>query len=132
MKIHHIGYITGNIENSSKKFELLGYEQELTYKDDVQKCLICLLINKADNTIVELVQPNADNKTLSKLLERRGASPYHICFEVDDVQKKYEELSHVEGWIPIFPPVEAIAFSGRKITYFINAEIGFIEFLNKY
>lgn len=68
---------------------------------------------------------------MQKMLKKRGVSPYHLCYEVDDVEAIYNELSVKEGWMPIFAPVEAIAFGNRKITYFMNAETGFVEFVSE-
>lgn len=57
--------------------------------------------------------------------------PYHLCYEVDDIQAVFKQLSETEGWLPMFLPVNAVAFDNRKITYFLNAEAGFIEFVSK-
>lgn len=67
---------------------------------------------------------------MQKMLKKRGVSPYYLCYEEDDVEAIYNDLSAKEGWLPIFAPVEAIAFENRKITYFMNYEAGFIEFVN--
>lgn len=81
--------------------------------------------------MVELVQPYEDNKTMQKMLIKRGVAPYHLCYEVEDVQATYDRLSETVGWLPLFAPIEAVAFDNRKITYFMNAEAGFIEFVNE-
>ena len=80
--------------------------------------------------LIELVQPYEDNKTMQKMLTKRGVSPYHLCYEVENVQAIYDKLSDTEGWLPMFAPVEAVALVNRKITYFMNYEAGFIEFVN--
>ena len=33
MKLHHIGYITGNIDETAKAFEVLGYIKQPTFDD---------------------------------------------------------------------------------------------------
>lgn len=131
MKLHHIGYITGNIEETASAFEVLGYEAQPLYDDPIQKCFICFLTREECEPLIELVQPYEDNRTMQKMLAKRGVSPYHVCYEVDDVQAIYDKLSNAEGWLPVFEPVEAVAFGNRKITYFMNAETGFVEFVNK-
>ena len=131
MKLHHTGYITGNIDETAKAFEVLGYTKQPTYDDTIQKCFICFLKRAEDEALIELVQPHEANKTMQKMLTKKGISPYHLCYEVKDVQAISDRLSDTEGWLPMFAPVEAVAFGNRKITYFMNAEMGYIEFVNK-
>lgn len=131
MKLHHTGYITGNIDETAKAFEVLGYSKQPTFDDTIQKCFICFLKRDDGEPLIELVQPYEENKSMQKMLTKRGVSPYHLCYEVEDVQTMYDRLSETEGWLPMFAPVEAIAFDNRKITYFMNAETGFVEFVNK-
>lgn len=130
MKLHHTGYITGNIEETAKAFEVLGYIKQLIFDDTIQKCFICFLKREDSEPMIELVQPYEDNKNMQKMLSKRGVSPYHLCFEVEDVQAIYDELSSKDDWVAMFEPVEAVAFDNRKITYFMNYEAGFIEFVN--
>lgn len=131
MKLHHTGYITGNIDETAKAFEVLGYCKQPTFDDTIQKCFICFLERTKGEPMIELVQPYEENKTMQKMLTKRGVSPDHLCYEVDNVMAVYDKLLDTEGWLPIFSPVEAIAFDNRKITYFMNAETGFVEFVNK-
>lgn len=131
MKLHHTGYITGCIEETAKAFEALGYTKETVFDDIIQKCYICFLKRDMEEPLIELVQPYEENKMMQKILSKRGVSPYHICYEVDDVQDIYNKLSNTEGWLPMFAPVEAVAFDNRKITYFMNYEVGYVEFVNK-
>jgi|GEM_PF-3159974 len=61
------------------------------------------------------------------MLNKKGVSPYHLCYEVDDIQAVYDDLSSREEWLLMFEPV---AFSNRKITYFMNYDVDFIELVN--
>ena len=128
-KIDHIGYLTGNIAATAKAFEKLGYQMGEIVNDDTQRTRICFL-TKANEVRVELVEPYEDNRTMQKMLTKQGVSPYHTCYEVDDVDREYEQLIQ-EDWVALFKPVAAPAFGNRKIFYFWNAEIGFIELVNK-
>ena len=128
-KIEHIGYLTGDIAATAKAFEKLGYQMGEIVNDDTQRTRICFL-TKANEVRVELVEPYEDNRTMRKMLTKQGVSPYHTCYEVDDVDCEYEQLIQ-EDWVALFKPVAAPAFGNRKICYFWNAEIGFIELVNK-
>ena len=128
MKLHHYGYITDSIENTVKSFADLGYTAGEVYNDDVQKCQICLL--SGGNTDIELVKPYEQNLSMQKMMKKRGVYPYHRCYEVDDIEAIYNDLTAKEGWLPLFEPVPAVALGNRLITYFVNADIGFVEFVN--
>ena len=105
-QLEHIGYLTDDIDRTARQFELLGYHQG------------------------ELVQPYADNATMLRMLKKHGCGPYHLCYACDDVDRLYQELTE-ENWTPLFKPVEAPALGNRKICYFFNADMGFVELVNK-
>ena len=128
-RIDHVGYLTGDILSTAKAFEKLGYQMGEIVDDDTQRTRICFL-TKADEVRVELVEPYEDNKTMQKMLAKRGVTPYHTCYEVDDVDSEYEQLIQ-EDWTALFKPVAAPAFDNRKICYFWKNDIGFIELVNR-
>lgn len=129
MKLDHIGYLTEDISATAKEFERLGYAGGDICEDDIQRTRICFL-TRDDEVRIELVEPYEDNVTMRKMLTKRGVTPYHVCYEVDDVEKAYEKLV-ANNWTALFKPVPATAFGDRKICYFWNREIGFIELVNK-
>ena len=129
-ELDHIGYLTGSIPETSKVFEILGYDAGNTVYDDTQQTKICFLRKEGEPTI-ELVEPYEGNKTMQKMLAKRGVTPYHMCYEVEDINAEFEELI-AKNWTALFKPVEAPAFDNRKICYFWNSEIGFIELVNKH
>lgn len=131
MKLHHIGYVVENIDAAAQGFETLGYRMVAApVNDDIQRCKICF-IEREGEPLIELVEPFENNKSLQKMLTQRGNAPYHMCYEVKDVEVLFDELSEKDGWMPLFRPVEAAAFDNRLIMYFYNAQLGYIEFVNK-
>lgn len=130
MKLHHIGYVAEKIEKAQLNFEALGYKlTQAPVNDDIQKCRIAFIARDGE-PMIELVEPYENNKSLRKMLTQRGNAPYHMCYEVENVEALFDELSEKEGWMPLFRPVEAAAFGNRLITYFYNAQIGYVEFVN--
>lgn len=127
--IDHIGYLTGDISATAREFERLGYKAGDITNDDTQRTRICFL-TKPGEVRIELVEPYENNKTMQKMLTKQGVAPYHTCYQVEDVEKEYENLI-LHDWTALFKPVAATAFGGRKICYFWNAEIGYIELVNK-
>lgn len=128
LKLEHIGYITDNIDATAAAFRQLGYEQSETVCDDTQKTRIAFL-TKAGDTKIELVEPYEDNKTMQKML-RRGIGPYHTCYTVDDIDAAYEEMLD-NDFTPLFKPVAAPAFDGRRICYFWKGVVGLMELVER-
>ena len=131
MKIHHIGYITNNIEDSITDFSALGYSEGDIFDDLSQNCKICILTSISEGDKIELVEPHQSNIQMLKILKKRGCSVYHICYEVEDIVTTYKLFCDREGWLNIFEPKEAIALDNRLITYFYNTKLGFVEFVEK-
>jgi len=128
-RIEHIGYLTKDIVDTCKAFELLGYVAGEIVNDNIQQTKICFL-RKEGETNIELVEPYEDNVTMQKMLSRRGSSSYHVCYEVDDIDACYEEMLD-NDFMPLFDPVEAPAFGNRKICYFSKRPLGLIELVSK-
>lgn len=126
--IEHIGYVTKNIEKTAETFKILGYSLGVIVNDDTQKTKICFL-KKEGEVSIELVEPYPENATMLNML-KKGATPYHTCYTVSDVQETYERLKDL-GFTPLFPPVAAPAFNNRLICYFWKKDIGLIEIVEQ-
>ena len=126
--LHHIGYLTDDIHQTAEQFLWLGYVQGEIIDDDTQRTHICILTQPGD-TAIELVQPYDDNATMQRMLKKRGAAVYHVCYVCEDVDELYVTLPK-RNWTPLFKPVEAPALDNRKIGYFFHSAIGLIEFIN--
>jgi methylmalonyl-CoA/ethylmalonyl-CoA epimerase len=126
--LDHVGYITDDIVQTVASFQLLGYKADAIVNDDTQRTRICFL-RKSGETNIELVEPYEDNKTMQKML-KRGVTPYHTCYVVDDIMASYEEMLD-NDFTPLFKPVAAPAFDNRLICYFFKSDIGFIELVNR-
>lgn len=128
LKLDHVGIVTDDIVKTAATYEKLGYKKGDTVVDDIQKVKICFLTN--DTSKIELVEPASEKSSVNKLLKKNGVSPYHLCYEVDDIEKTFDELVE-EGFIPLFRPVEATAFNNRLICYIYHKTTGYIELVNK-
>lgn len=128
MKLNHIGYITDQIEETKNGFLQLGYVSEPIVDFEAHKCKICFL-RKEGETSIELVEPYEDNKNLRRLL-KNGVTPYHICYEVEDIDNTINYLSS-SGYVPLSHPVPAPAFGNRLICYLQSRENGYIELVSR-
>ena len=125
MKIHHVGYLAKNIEKTRKKFLELGYEVEKPVKyDEIRKINIEFLVN--GDYRVELIQPMSEESPMYPLLKRYKNSPYHFCYEVENIEVSVEELS-ANGYTVIQEPEIAPCIEGKRVVFLNNISMGIIE-----
>ena len=113
MKIHHIGIVVNNIQDSLGEFSKFIKFDETTIPTLVgsQKVNVCFM--KLDTIRIELIEPIGNESPVKKFLEKGGGFN-HICFEVEDLSKTIDEIIF-EGGRLIISPVEG--FEGRKIAF---------------
>ncbi|HNY06098.1 MAG TPA: VOC family protein [Candidatus Egerieousia sp.] len=129
--IHHIGYVTKSIDHTADSFKIMGYSKGVKVFDPIQNVNICF-IKKHGSVTIELVEPADERSSVNKMLKNMGGvSPYHICYQVHDVDVAYNELVDNEGFTPLFRPVEATAMDNKLICYLYKREIGYIELVNE-
>lgn len=127
LKIHHIGYLVKKIEKAKQTFGALGYltEQDTVY-DDIRKVDICFMVK--DEYRVELVSPVSEDSVVAGLMKKYKNSPYHICYETDDYDAAYAELT-ANGFIAIDTPTPAPALGGREVVFLSSPLIGMLELI---
>ena len=113
MKIHHIGIVVDNIQNSLGEFSKFIKFDEITIPTLVgsQKVNVCFM--KIGELRIEFIEPINDESPVKKALERGGGFN-HICFEVDNLLEKINEIVEKGGRL-IVSPVEG--FEGRQIAF---------------
>jgi len=129
MKVHHIGYAVDEMDGAIKKFEDLGYALigEKT-EDKLRKVVIAFV--KSGDTLVELIAPSGTGSPVDRVIEKNGATPYHICYEVEDIAETCSLLKK-EGWTILIKPAPAPAISGAPVAFLYNKIIGLIELVEK-
>lgn len=129
MKIHHIGYLVKKMEKAKLLFIEMGFkvEQEMIY-DDYREIDICFL-NK-EGYRIELVSPRNADSVVYGLRKKIGNSPYHICYEVDNLEESIKVLGKLR-FVVCQEPHAAKALGNRKVAFLINSQMGMIELLEK-
>lgn len=123
--VHHIGYLVKNMEDSIKSFETLGYAKESEIVNDMDRGIyICFLT--MNHYRVELVSPIDENSTVSGLIKKLGNTPYHICYEVENMEEAIAKLKK-QKFALIQKPKEAIAIDRKKVAFLYEKNIGMIE-----
>lgn len=127
MTIHHIGYLVKKLGRARKAFEDLGYrvEQEVV-RDEIRKVDILFLVKEGYR--VELVSPCDASSVVTGLLGRTGNSPYHICYEVSDLDAEIARLRD-SRYVVSSEPAPAPACKGERVAFMIHPFLGMVELL---
>ncbi len=134
MKVHHLGYLVKDISKSAKAFRSLGFVDKLyddgsfICADPYRKCDICFmeLNDGVSTTCIELVAPNTKESPIYGLMEKYKNTPYHICYESENLEEDMKNLKG-NGWSVFIPPAVAPAIDGRNVVFLINRSAGIIE-----
>ena len=127
MKIHHIGYLVKKIDRSIKIFEELGFTlTKDIVLDEYRQADICFL--EKEGYVVELVSPVSKESVVAQLMKELGNTPYHICYETDDIEKEVNRLLE-QHYVVCSEIHSAVAIDNKKVCFMINPYIGMIELL---
>lgn len=128
LKFHHLGYAVKSIEDTLLFFKNLEYSFSEIYVDVNQKVRICLLKNE-HSPMIELVQGiSEETSPIKKILDKNGVIPYHICYSTPNIDSAINTLRD-QSFIIILNPIEAIAFSNKRICYMFNPAVGLVELI---
>jgi methylmalonyl-CoA/ethylmalonyl-CoA epimerase len=129
ISVHHIGYAVHDIEKTAEYYINADWLLSEIIIEKVQNVKIAYL-SKEGFPLIELVAPIDENSPIVKTLEKSGVTPYHVCYEVDDIDETIEAL-YEDHFMPLFEPIESTAMENRKICYLYNLNVGLIEIVNK-
>lgn len=128
MKIHHLGIAVADMEAA-----LTFYQSALDFvldsemfDDPIQRVQVCFLKAKCGaGFLIELVKPLESASPVNGYLAK-GIGAYHICYEVDEIEKTLAELQAQKCFL-ISPPVPAVAFTGRRIAWCVTPTKHLVE-----
>lgn len=132
MRVHHIGYLVSDISLALKEFILLGFSQIGEIDKDTSRGCYGIFLTNSDY-VVELIQPIDEKSPFFGLKKRFKNSPYHLCFETNDMQTTLNELCTREGGCMLFLPPQAapVIAVGAQVAFLISPHIGIIEIVDK-
>ena len=130
LRIHHIGYAVKDIDKAIDKFASLGYAIP-EKQEDVSRNVTIVFAEK-DGYCVELISPLCSEKPspVDSILKKNGSTPYHICYEVDNIQEACAVLKK-ERYLMISDISPAPAINDRNVVFLHNAAVGIIELVEK-
>lgn len=129
MKLHHVGIVVNNIQESLGELKrYLRFETTSAIMPvGSQKVSICLL--KIGDPFLELIEPASPDSAISEFA-KSGGGIHHLCFEVKDIQTELESLTK-KGATILVNPIKG--FDERRIAFVDlntrNTKCGLVELL---
>jgi methylmalonyl-CoA/ethylmalonyl-CoA epimerase len=131
MKLHHIGIVVNNIQESLGELTKFLDFKETSVPIEVksQKVNVCFLMTS--DVYIELIEPIANDSPVKSLSELGGGF-HHLCFEVDNIFEAVEEMKKKGARVLVEPTT---GFENRLIAFILlnmkNTNCNLIEFAEK-
>lgn len=125
LTFHHIGIACRDIERSQAFYTAMGYRAAEVVDDPIQHVRVCFL-DKEDAPRIELLEPLDDQSPVARTLATVGVSPYHTCYQVDDMESAINEL-RIQRFLLVCEPVPACAMDDRRVAFLFQKHTGLIE-----
>lgn len=147
-KFHHIGYAVKSIAETAVHYVGAGYSLSKVIFDPIQRTKIAFLtrnecpkielveeVQSVENKYVANTPPSSSqlNQTFGvvhNIIQKVGVAPYHVCYEVPDLNEAILELRK-QRFLQLFKPVEAVALDNKKICYLMHPDVGLIELVEQ-
>jgi len=84
-----------------------------------------------DTCRIELIEPNESDNPIESILKKVGSSPYHICYESEDIENDARLLKE-KGFRVISDVSEAPALGNKNVCFLYSKDIGIIELVQEY
>lgn len=125
LTFHHIGFACRDIDKTKAFYVNLGYVAADVVDDPVQHVKVCFL-DKEEAPRIELLAPLDEQSPVLRTLESSGVSPYHICYQVSDIEEAIDALRQ-QRFLLVNGPVPACAMHDRRIAFLFQKHTGLIE-----
>lgn len=125
LTFHHIGIVCRDIAKSQTFYTLMGYRASDVIDDPLQHVRVCFL-EKEDAPRLELLEPLDDESPVARTLATAGVTPYHLCYEVEDIDAAMTALRG-QRFLPVKEPLSACAMDNRRVAFMFQKNTGLIE-----
>lgn len=125
LQFHHIGIACRDVEKTKAFYLELGYVATPTVDDPLQHVRVVFL-NKPGQTRLELLEPLDEQSPVSRTLQTAGVTPYHTCYEVENIETAIKALKE-RRFLLINGPVPACAMDNHRIAFLFQKNTGLIE-----
>ena len=130
MRLHHYGYVVGDIRKGLESFQrTLGASWDgHVFEDPLQKVKVAFLSTNAGDAQFELVEPVGTDSPVYRFLTEKGGGLHHACWQVEVLEASLAEM-RARGCLIAKKPQAAVAFGGRRIAWLLTPEKLLVELL---
>lgn len=125
LTFHHIGIACRDIDKTVQFYLQQGYAATPAVEDSLQHVRISFL-EKDGAPRLELLEPIDDSSPVARTLAATGVSPYHICYEVQNLEEAIASLRQ-QRFLLVNGPVPACAMGNRRIAFLFQKNTGLVE-----
>ena len=125
--VDHIGYAVHDMTSAKEYFKALGYSFGDENVDKLRNVNVC--VGKMGGCKVEILAPLCGVKSpIDGTLKKMGSTPYHICYQVKDMDSALEKMQSVGYTMMGYPaPSEPL---GGDVCFLYSPEIGIVELID--
>lgn len=93
MTLHHVGWAVRSIDEAKEYFcDVMGFKPVSETIDVPPQKVRVAFLEMNSSTLLELVEPATPGSPIEQLLERTGGGAYHVCFQVEDINRAIKQL----------------------------------------
>ena len=127
LKVHHIGYAVSNLKQSLEMFLNIGYSLESgPVIDNKRNVEIAFVLN--NGYLIELISPLNEKSPIKNYLDKIGNTPYHLCYETNDIKVAIANLRK-QRYLIVEKPSEAVALDNQNVAFLYHPKYGLLELL---
>jgi methylmalonyl-CoA/ethylmalonyl-CoA epimerase len=130
MQLHHVAYLTKNIDRKADEFcRMLGVQRSTEPVVDPGQGVRIVFLDLG-GTRLELIEPfGKDSPVAQRVVKSPGL--FHLCFEVDDLDQTLRRLEEDEVATVIKAPQPAPAIEQRRVAFVVTRGNDLIEFVER-
>lgn len=129
LTFHHVGIACHNIEKTLPFYAAMGYTAAPVVDDLIQHVRVCFL-DKEGAPRLELLEPLDDQSPVARTLASSGVTPYHLCYQVQDIENAIQSLRG-QRFLLVTGPVPACAMGNRRIAFLFKKDVGLVELVEQ-
>jgi methylmalonyl-CoA/ethylmalonyl-CoA epimerase len=100
--LDHIAIAVKSIDSAKKIYQDMGMTFASEIEEVKEQKVLTAFAQIDENAHIELLEPTSEESTIHKFIESKGEGIHHLCFKVNDVEKKTKELTE-KGYRFIYP-----------------------------
>jgi methylmalonyl-CoA/ethylmalonyl-CoA epimerase len=115
--LDHIAIAVKDLNSAKKIYQDLGMVFDPKIEEVKEQKVLTAFAQIDQNAHIELLEPTSEDSTIHKFIQSKGEGIHHLCFKVQDVVAKTQELTD-KGFRFIYP--EPKIGAGNCLVNFIH------------